>query len=107
MTDLRQQLTRSVAEEVGMRLVSDMCDSLGLPKVFPEPEVLRADFAHIQAKSLARIIANLITENEPLLKAEADGTVIAVDERGGSGGFVVTVTPAVPARSLDDDLDPR
>lgn len=75
--------------------------------LLPEPEVLRADLAQIQARSLARIIANLINENEPLLKAEADGTVLSVDERGGTGGFVVTVSPAVAARSLDEGLDAR
>jgi hypothetical protein len=72
-----------------------------------EPEVLSGQLARIQAKSLARIITNLINENEPLLKADADGTVIAIDERGGTGGFVVTVTPAVAARSLDGELDAR
>lgn len=82
-----------------------MLQALGLPGIIAEPEVVRADLASIQAKSLARIIAALINENEPLLKAEQDGTVIAVDERGGPGGFVVTVTPAVPAR--DEGLFPQ
>lgn len=81
-----------------------MLKALGLPTTLAEPEVIRADLARIQSKSLAKIIAALINENEPLLKAEQDGTVIAVDERGGPGGFVVTVTPAVPARGLNEGL---
>jgi len=95
MAEPRQDLLRSFAAE------------FGVPLHLVEPEVVRADLARIQAKSLARIIADLINANEPLLKAEADGEVIAVDERGGNGGFVVTVTPAVAARSLDEELDPR
>ena len=57
-----------------------------------------ADFAAISRTlsdanncSLAEIIAALINENEPLLKAEHGGTTVTVRERGGPGVMIVTV----------------
>lgn len=88
---LRQALTRSVAEEIGMRIVGDLCDRIGVPKVFPEPEVARADLARIQCKSLAALIAGLIAEHEPMLRAEYDGATVTVREIGGAGAMRFTV----------------
>jgi hypothetical protein len=79
---LRQQLIRSVAEEYGMRIVGDLCDHIGIPKVFPEPEVAARDLARIRCKSLADTIAYLLAENEPLLRAEADGATVTVNVIG-------------------------
>lgn len=79
---LRQQLIRSVAEEVGMRIVGDLCDQIGIPKVFPEPEVIAADLARIRCKSLASLIAGLLAEHEPMLRAEADGATVMVSVIG-------------------------
>lgn len=42
-------------------------------------------------RSLAGIITSLINENEPLLKAEQDGTTVTVRERGGPAVMVVEV----------------
>jgi hypothetical protein len=89
---LKQQLIRSCAEEgIGMRLVTDFCEQFGIPAVFPEPEVARADLARIRCKSLAGCIAKLIAEHEPMLKAEADGATVVVRERGGSAAMRFTV----------------
>jgi hypothetical protein len=49
--------------------------------------------AELQAKSLARIVADLINDNEPLLKAEADQATVTVRERGGPGAFSINVCP--------------
>jgi hypothetical protein len=46
-----------------------------------------------EAKSLARIVADLINDNEPLLKAEADQATVTVRERGGPGAFSINVCP--------------
>lgn len=42
-------------------------------------------------KSLAGIIAGLLAEHEPLLRAEADGSSVIVRERGGPGVFRVSI----------------
>lgn len=89
---LRQALTRSVAEECGMRVVADLCDIIGIPKVFPEPEVAAADLARIRCKSLAALIVGLIAEHEPMLRAECDGTSVIVREVGGGGAMCFTVS---------------
>jgi hypothetical protein len=69
-------------------------EMLGLPLVVQEPEVVARDLARIQCKSLARVIAGLIADNEPLLKAEADGATVIVQERGGPMVMRVTVEAA-------------
>lgn len=89
---LRQALIRSVAQEQGMRIVGDLCDQLGLPKVFPEPEVAKADLSRIRCKSLAGVIAGLIAEHEPMLRAEVDGATVTVREIGGAGVMRFTVS---------------
>lgn len=78
MTDLRQNLIRSLKE-------------LGLPPVLVELEVAESTLARCRHKSLARIIADLLNENEPLLKAEADGATVTVRERGGYAVMRFTV----------------
>jgi len=45
------------------------------------------------AGSLASILADLINENEPLLKAELNGDEITVTERGGGLAFEISVAP--------------
>jgi hypothetical protein len=59
---------------------------------FPEPEVVQSALARANHKSLARIIAALVNENEPLLKAEQDGTTVTVRERGGPAVMLVSIT---------------
>lgn len=77
--ELRQQMIRS-------------CAALGIgPALVPEPEVLRADLERIKCKSLAGLIAKLIAENEPMLRAECDGDTVTVREIGDSGTMRVTV----------------
>lgn len=51
----------------------------------------RQSLARAQEQSLAKIIADLLNENESLLQAEADGNEIIVRERGGFLAFCVTV----------------
>lgn len=78
MTDLRQALT-------------DSLQALGLPAIAPEPEVVQSALASANCRSLARIIAALVNENEPLLKAEHDGATVTVRERGGAAVMSFTV----------------
>lgn len=63
----------------------------GMSLLLPEPEVLQAELQHIGCKTLASIIAKLLAESEPMLKAEADGATVIVRERGGPRVFKVTV----------------
>jgi hypothetical protein len=72
-----------VGKAGGVTDIATMLDALGLPPMIHEPEVLAADLARIQCKTLAGIIAELIADNEPLLKAEADGPTVTVRELGG------------------------
>lgn len=74
--------------------VATMLAALGLPSVLSEPEVIAADLGRIQSKSLATLIAALVNEHEPLLKAEASDNEITVTERGGQASFSVTVQPS-------------
>ena len=60
--------------------------------LLPEPEVLQAELAQINCKSLASVIVKLIAEHEPMLKAEADGTTITVRELGGTVAMTFTVS---------------
>ena len=48
-----------------------------------EPEVVQSTLAAGRERSLANIIAALLNENEPLLKAEHNGKTVTVRERGG------------------------
>jgi hypothetical protein len=77
---LRQQLIRSLAEE-GARLA--LCT--------PEPEVMDGIMRSVRCKSLAALIAGLIAEHEPMLKAECDGATVTVREVGGNGTMRFTV----------------
>jgi len=78
---LRQQLIRSLAQE-GARLA--LCT--------PEPEVMGGIMRSVRCKSLAGLIAGLIAEHEPMLKAEVDGATVTVREVGGNGVMRFTVT---------------
>jgi hypothetical protein len=78
---LRQQLLRSLADE-GARLA--LCT--------PEPEVMSGIMRSVRCKSLAALIAGLIAEHEPMLKAECDGATVTVREVGGSGTMCFTVS---------------
>jgi hypothetical protein len=69
-----------------------MLDALGLPNVIPEPEVTRKAVASVQCRSLAAVIAELLNDNEPLLKAEANGASVTVRERGGPATMTFTVS---------------
>jgi hypothetical protein len=51
----------------------------------------RISYRNGMANKLASIIADLLNANEPLLKAEADGDIITVIERGGGLVFAVTI----------------
>jgi hypothetical protein len=53
----------------------------------------RVSYRDSMAEKLASTIADLLNEHEPLLKAEADGDVICVSEKGGSLVFAVTIDP--------------
>ena len=66
-------------------------EAFGMSLLLPEPEVLAAEMASINCRTLASIIAKLIVENEPLLKAECDGATVTVRERGGSCVMRVSV----------------
>jgi hypothetical protein len=44
-----------------------------------------------QHRALARIVADLLNRNEPLLKAECDGVEIKVSERGGKQVATINV----------------
>lgn len=72
-------------------LLKQSLEALGLPVIAPEPEMLRADLARVKARALARVIAGLINDNEPLLRADADGTTVTVRELGDNGVMRVTV----------------
>jgi hypothetical protein len=73
-------------------LVARQLVALGLsPALLPDPEVLKADLARIQCKTLASVIAGLIAEYEPMLKAEADGATVIVAEIGGGTAMKVTI----------------
>ena len=80
MGDLRRDFLRSLAD-----------GGVPLGLVAPEPEVARATIASVQCKSLARTVADLVNEHEPLLKAEADGATVTVRELGGPGVMRFTV----------------
>ena len=78
-------------EELKRQLIRS-CAALGIaPVLVPEPEVLQRDLDRIQCKTLAKVIATLLAENEPLLTAEHDGATVTVREVGGDGVFKVTV----------------
>lgn len=68
-----------------------MLAALGLPFVTPEPEVARATLARCRHRSLASIIVALLTEHEPLLRAEQDGETVIVREIGDSGVMQFTI----------------
>jgi hypothetical protein len=51
----------------------------------------RVSYQLRMAESLARIIADLLNDNEPLLRATRDGTEITVSEKGGPLMFTVTI----------------
>lgn len=72
-------------------LLRQSLEALGLPVIVPEPEVLRADLAHIQCKSLADLLVSLVNEIEPMLRASNDGATVTVREVGGSGTMRFTV----------------
>lgn len=74
-----------------MNQLATMLETLGLPVAMPEPEVAAAELAIIRARSLASIIAGLLNENEPMLKAQADGGTITVSYRGGGAVMRCTV----------------
>lgn len=67
-------------------------DVLGLPRVFPEAEVLAADLSRIRCLTLADTIAHLIAEHEPMLRAEADGPNVSVRVVGDPEVMRFTVT---------------
>ena len=67
-----------------LALVPDMLEALGLPVIVPEPEVLQRDLARIRCKSLASLIASLISEHEPMLRAEHDGVTVTVRDYDGN-----------------------
>lgn len=56
-----------------------------------EPEVVRSTLAAGRERSLANIIAALLNENEPLLKAEHNGATVTVRERGGGAMLRVQI----------------
>lgn len=66
-------------------------DMLGLPPTIAEPEVARATMDSLKCKSLAILIADLIAEHEPLLRAEVDGATVTVREIGDGGVMQFTV----------------
>ena len=72
-------------------LLKQSLEALGLPVMAPEPEVVARDLARIRCKTLAGIIAKLLAEHEPILKAEADGATVTVREIGGIGVMRFTV----------------
>lgn len=47
------------------------------------------------AKSLAGIVAKLLSEHEPLLTAEHDGREVIVTEKGGPLVFTIAVEPGM------------
>lgn len=66
-------------------------EMFGLSLQMPEPEVVRSTLARTGCKALARIIADLINENERLLEATCEGATVTVRERGGSSAMTFTV----------------
>jgi hypothetical protein len=68
-----------------------MLEALGLPPIRPEPELLALAMQEIQCRTLAGLIAKLINENEPLLKAESLDATVTVSEIGSSGTFSFTI----------------
>jgi hypothetical protein len=81
--------------------LAELCERIGVPAVFPEPETLRADLARIQAKTLAGVIADLLNENEPLLKAEADGSTVTV-----RGALAATMTVTISGGGVSAQAAP-
>jgi hypothetical protein len=67
-------------------------EALGLPPIVPEPEVIQRDLARIRCKSLARIIAGLLNDSEPLLAASADGPSVTVRVKGESETMRFTIS---------------
>lgn len=57
-------------------------DALGLPAIIPEPEVTRRALAKVKSHSLASLLARLINQHEPMLRAECDGANLTVREIG-------------------------
>jgi hypothetical protein len=57
------------------------------------PIQARASYRDGMAKSLARIVTDLVNEHESLLKAECDGDTVTVRERGGPMAFEFVVRP--------------
>lgn len=78
-----------------MNQLAQMFDALGLPPAIQEPEVAARELSHIRARSLAHIIAALVNENEPMLKAEADGATVTISERGGGAAMRLTIDGGV------------
>jgi hypothetical protein len=71
----------------------DLRTALGLSiALLPEPEVLKADIGHIRCKTLADMIAHLINETEPMLRAKAEGATVTV--RDCDGAMRLTVETA-------------
>jgi hypothetical protein len=65
-------------------------EMLGLPVIAQEPEVVAADLARIQCKTLASLITKFLNE-EPLLKATCNGATVTVREIGGTGEMQFTI----------------
>jgi hypothetical protein len=77
--------------------LSQMLGALGLPQIAPEPEVIASSLARIRARSLAGLIAGLINENEPLLRASFEGAAVTVREVGGGAVMQFTITEGEPS----------
>ena len=55
------------------------------------PVQMRQSYRDGMAKKLAGIIAELLNEHEPLLRATVEGTEITVSEKGGPMSFTMNV----------------
>ena len=64
-----------------------MADALSYAAAAPET------LAQSNCRSLARIIADLINENEPMLRATHDGSTVTVAERCGPARMTFTIEP--------------
>lgn len=62
-----------------------------LERPMPEPEVVKADVGRARRKALAALVAQYISDNEPLLTAKADGESVIVSEKGGKSRWLMTV----------------
>lgn len=79
-------------------LLRQSLEALGLPVIVPEPEVTKAALRNIQCKSAAQVIAGLIADNEPMLRASVDGATVTLREIGGSGVMRFTIEGASDER---------